>query len=42
VHDPLAALRASHREQEIRTDSLHYNEAGTRALASILAREIGK
>jgi len=42
AHDPLAALRASHREQEIRTDSLHYNEAGTRALASILAREIGK
>lgn len=42
VHDPLAALRASHRENEIRIDSLHYNATGTAALASILAREIEK
>jgi lysophospholipase L1-like esterase len=42
VHDPLAALRASHREQEIRIDSLHYNATGTAALASILARDLEK
>jgi lysophospholipase L1-like esterase len=42
VHEPLAALRASHREGDIRIDSLHYNKAGTAALAEILAREIRK
>lgn len=40
VHDPLAALRASHREQEIRIDSLHYDAAGTRALAALIAPEL--
>jgi lysophospholipase L1-like esterase len=42
VHDPREALRASHRERDVRTDSLHYNATGTTALASILAREIEK
>jgi lysophospholipase L1-like esterase len=42
VHDPFAVLRASHREGDIRIDSLHYNAVGTSALASILAREIEK
>jgi len=40
VLDPLAALRASRREREIRIDSLHYNAAGTAALAAIIARAI--
>ncbi len=42
VHDPLEALRASHRDSEVRIDSLHFNAAGTSALAAILARELGK
>ena len=40
VHDPLAALRASHRENEIRIDSLHYNAAGTTALAAFIASSL--
>ncbi|HEX4514262.1 MAG TPA: GDSL-type esterase/lipase family protein [Polyangiaceae bacterium] len=42
VHDPLATLRKSHREEEIRIDSLHFNAAGTSAVAAILARDLGK
>jgi len=40
VHDPLATLRASHREEEIRIDSLHYNAAGTTALAAFIASKL--
>ncbi|HEY1954145.1 MAG TPA: GDSL-type esterase/lipase family protein [Polyangiaceae bacterium] len=40
VHDPLATLRASHREREIRIDSVHYNAQGTEALAAFIAREL--
>ena len=42
VLDPLASLRASHRERDIRTDSLHYNASGTSALAAIIARDLEK
>ncbi len=40
VHDPLATLRASHRPEEVRVDSLHYNATGTEALAAFIAREL--
>ena len=40
VHDPLPTLRASHRERDIRLDSVHYNAAGNEALAAFLAHEI--
>lgn len=40
VHDPLATLRASHRERDVRLDSVHYNASGTEALAAFIAREL--
>ena len=40
VHDPLPALRASHRERDVRLDSLHYSAKGTEALAAFIAREL--
>ncbi len=40
VHDPLAALRTSYREREVRIDSVHYNAHGTDALAAFVAREL--
>jgi lysophospholipase L1-like esterase len=40
VHDPLEALRASHREYEVRIDSLHFNGAGTAALAALIAAQL--
>ena len=42
VHDPLEALRAAHRETDVRIDSLHYNAAGTATLASFIARSVSK
>lgn len=40
VHDPLDTLRASYGEGQIRVDSLHFNAAGTKALAEILASKV--
>ncbi len=40
VHDPLATFRASHREHDVRIDSLHYNKTGTQALAAYVARAL--
>lgn len=40
VHDPLATLRATHRERDVRLDSLHYNATGTEAIAAFIARSL--
>lgn len=40
VHDPLGALRASHRARDVRLDSVHYDARGTEALAQLIAREL--
>jgi hypothetical protein len=40
VHDPFETLRASHREADVRVDSVHYNARGTDALAAFVAREL--
>lgn len=40
VHDPLETLRASYSEGQVRVDSLHFNGAGTTALAAFIASKV--
>ncbi|CAN5582015.1 hypothetical protein BH09MYX1_BH09MYX1_48210 [soil metagenome] len=40
VHDPFETLRASYSEQQVRVDSLHFNAAGTTALAAFIASKV--